>query len=99
MDKLKKINIQSIKKILQKKGYKVSKKHESSSSFYYTILASIFLIITFYSIPFIISISSIFFKKNEIVVNSSNKNFNRVLEDRLQYYTKFLAFCFLQENI
>ena len=82
MDKLKKINIQSIKKILQKKGYKVSKKSESSYSFYYTILASIFLIITFYSIPFFKNISSKFFKKNEIVINTSNKNFNKVLEGK-----------------
>ena len=82
MDKLKKINIQSIKKILQSKGYKVSKKHQSSYSFYYTIFASIFLIITFYSIPFIISISSKFFKKNEIVINTSNKNFNKILEGK-----------------
>ncbi len=82
MDKLKKINIQSIKKILQKKGYKVSKKRESSNSFYYTILASIFLIITFYLVPFAVNISSKFFKKNEIVINTSNKNFNRVLEGK-----------------
>ena len=82
MDKLKKINIQSIKKILQKKGYKVSKKNENSYSFYYTILASIFLIITFYSIPLVANISSKLFKKNEIVINTSNKNFNKVLEGK-----------------
>ena len=82
MDKFKKLNIQTIKKILQKKGYKVSKKHETFLSFYYTIFASIFLIIFFYSIPFVIGISSNFFKKNEVVVNSSNKNFNKVLEGK-----------------
>ena len=70
MDKFKKLNIQTIKKILQKKGYKVSKKHETFLSFYYTIFASIFLIIFFYSIPFVIGTSSNFFKKNEVVVNS-----------------------------
>ena len=82
MDKLKKINIHSIKKILQKRGYKISKKHENSFSFYYTVLASIFLIITFYSIPFFINISSKFFKENEIVVNTSNQNFNKVMEGK-----------------
>ena len=82
MDKLKKINIQSIKKILQKRGYKVSRKYESSYSFYYTALASIFLIITFYLVPFAINISSKFLKKNEIVINTSNKNFNKVLEGK-----------------
>ena len=80
MDKFKKINIQIIKKILQKKGYKVSKKNESVLNFYYTSFASIFLILFFYSIPLVVSLSSKFFKKNEIVVNTSNKNFNRVLE-------------------
>ena len=82
MDKLKKINIQSIKKILQKKGYKVSKKNENSYSFYYTILASIFLIITFYSVPLVINISTKFFQKSEVVINTSNKNFNKVLEGK-----------------
>ena len=82
MDKLKKINIQSIKKILQKKGYKVSKKHESFLSLYYTTFASIFLIIVFYSIPYINNISSKILKKNKIVENTSNKNFNRVLEGK-----------------
>ena len=82
MDKFKKINIQTIKKILQKKGYKVSKKHENFLSLYYTTLVSIFLILFFYSMPFIANFSSKFFKKNEIVVNTSNKNFNRVLEGK-----------------
>ena len=82
MDKLKKINIQTIKKILQRRGYKVSKKHESFFSIYYTAFASIFLILIFYAIPFVINISSKVFKKNEIVINTSNKNFNRVMEGK-----------------
>ena len=82
MDKLKKINIQIIKKILQRRGYKVSKKHESFFSIYYTAFASIFLILIFYAIPFVINISSKVFKKNEIVINTSNKNFNRVMEGK-----------------
>ena len=82
MDNFKKLNIQTIKKILQKKGYKVSKKHESFLSLYYTTLASIFLILFFYSVPPVVNISSKFFKKNKIIVNTSNKNFNRVLEGK-----------------
>ena len=82
MDKLKKINIQVIKKILQKRGYKVSKKKESFLSFYYTTFISIFLILIFYSIPLVINFSSKVLKKNEIVINTSNKNFNRVLEGK-----------------
>ena len=82
MDKIKKINIQTIKKILQRKGYKVSKKQESFLSLYYTAFVSLFLILIFYTIPFVIDISSKVFKKNEIVINTSNKNFNRVLEGK-----------------
>ena len=82
MDRFKKINIQLIKKVLQKKGYKVSKKNESFLNLYYTTFAGIFLIFFFYSIPLVVSISTKFFKKNEIVVNTSNKNFNKVLEGK-----------------
>ena len=82
MDRIKKINIQTIKKILQKKGYKVSKKNESLLNFYYTAFASILLIFFFYSIPLALSVSAKFFKKNEIVINTSNKNFNKVLDGK-----------------
>ena len=82
MEKFKKINIQTVKKILLKNGYKVSKKHEGFLSLYYTTFASIFLVIIFYSIPFLLNTSSKIFKKNEIVINSSNKNFNKVLEGK-----------------
>ena len=82
MDRFKKIKIQTIKKILQKKGYKVSKKNESLFNLYYTVFAGVFLILFFYSIPLVVNISTKFFKKNEIVVNTSNKNFNKVLEGK-----------------
>ena len=82
MDKLKKINIQSIKKILQIRGYKVSKKNESLVNIYYTVFASIFLVFVFYTIPLIKSFSSKVLIKNKIVINTSNKNFNRVLEGK-----------------
>ena len=82
VEKLKKININTIKKILQLRGYKVSKKNNNFVSLYYTIFASIFLILIFYTIPFIVNTSSKLLQKNEIVLNTSNKNFNRVLEGK-----------------
>ena len=80
------ISILKIKNILQKKGYKVSKKHrfisENFLSFYYTAFIGIFLILTFYTIPIIFNYSSKVLSKNQIVINTSNKNFNRVLEGK-----------------
>ncbi len=75
-----------LKKILQKRGYKISKKHkfisENFFSFYYTSLASILLISLFYLTPTILNFTSKVFTKNKIVVNFSNKNFNKVLEGK-----------------
>jgi len=82
MEKFKKLKIQEIKKILQKKGYKVSKKNESYLNFFYTTFAGISLVIVFYIIPLSINFSSKIFKKNEIVVNTSSKKFNSVLEGK-----------------
>ena len=82
MDKFKKINIQTVKKILQGKGYKVSKKDKSFLSLYYTTFASVFLIIFSYSMPYLKNIFLNIFKENKIVINTSNKNFNRVLEGK-----------------
>ena len=80
------ISILKIKNILQKKGYKISKKHrfisENFLSFYYTAFIGIFLILTFYTIPVIFNYSSKVLSKNQIVINTSNKNFNRVLEGK-----------------
>ncbi len=79
MQKLKKISIQTIRKILQKKGYKVLKKNDSSYNFYYTAFAGLLLISFFYTVPIVISAYYKVFEKNKIVINTSNKNFNRVL--------------------
>ncbi len=80
------LNILKIKSILQKKGYKISKKHKFISekffSFYYTTLVGLFLMLTFYALPVIFKYSSNILTKNEIVVNTSNKNFNKVLEGK-----------------
>ena len=78
MDKFKKINIQTLKKILQVKGYKVSKKHQSLVNIYYTVGASIFLILIFYSIPFINNFSSKKGHKNK----PSNKLSPRITQQK-----------------
>ena len=86
MKNYKPLDIIRIKKILQKRGYKISKKHkfipENFIGFYYTSLISIFLISFFYLSPLILKTSKKIFSKNEIVINNSNKNFNKVLEGK-----------------
>ena len=86
MKKYNQLSILKIKKFLQDKGYRISKKNkiisESISSFYYLSLASIFLISFFYLIPIVKNFYITNFADNKIIVNSSNKNFNMVLEGK-----------------
>tara|TARA_B100000965_G_scaffold395670_1_gene409506 strand:+ start:537 stop:1667 length:1131 start_codon:yes stop_codon:yes gene_type:complete len=86
MKNSKNINILRIKKILQKRGYIISKRHEfipeKFVSFYYTSLISIFLLSFFYLTPLIFKVFKTTFAKNEIVLNNSNINFNKVLEGK-----------------
>ena len=86
MNNTKNISILKIKKILQKKGYIISKRHkfipEKFVSLYYTSLISIFLISFFYLTPLILKVYKTTFSKNEIVLNNSNINFNKVLEGK-----------------
>ena len=86
MNNTKNISILKIKKILQKKGYIISKKHKFISekfvSLYYTSLISIFLISFFYLTPLILKVYKTTFSKNEIVLNNSNINFNKILEGK-----------------
>ena len=86
MKKLNQLTFFKIKKFLQERGYKVSKKNKIISdnflSFYYISLASIFLVFFFYLIPVVANFYSTNFSNNEIVINSSNKNFNKVLEGK-----------------
>ena len=80
------IDIFKIKKALQIRGYKISKKSklisENFKSLYYTSLVSVFLISFFYITPITLNFSSKIFSEKKIVVNESNKNFNRVLEGK-----------------
>ena len=86
MNKFRQFNILKIKKILQSKGYKIYKKQKTlsktSRSFIYTSAFALFLICFFYTVPFVVDFSKKNFGKNEIVLNNSNINFNRVLEGK-----------------
>ena len=79
-------NIFKLRKIFQNKRYKISNKSKFTptkpGSFGYTFLASIFLISFFYLLPLSLKYSSKFFSTNKVVINSSNKNFNKVLEGK-----------------
>ncbi len=84
MKKLNQLTFIKIKKFLQNRGYNISKKNkiisENFTSLYYISLASIFLISFSYFLPIAISFYSKNFTGKQIVINSSNKNFNKVLE-------------------
>ncbi len=86
MKNLKPLTFIKVKKFLQERGYKVSKKNriisDNFSSLYYISLAGIFLVSFFYLIPLTVNFYLKNFKVNEVVVNSSSKNFNRVLEGK-----------------
>ncbi len=86
MKKFNQLTFSKVKKSLQERRYKISKKNKiisgSFSSFYYLSLASIFLVSFFYLIPVAFNFYKTNFKDNKIVVNSSNKNFNKVLEGK-----------------
>ena len=86
MKKFNQLTFSKVKKSLRERGYKISKKNkiisERFSSFYYLSLASIFLVSFFYLIPIAVNFYKTNFTDNKIVVNSSNKNFNKVLEGK-----------------
>ena len=86
MQKLPKINIFKLKKILQNKGYKIYKNQKTIpktfENFFYITIVGIFFIGIFSITPFIIDFSKKKFNKKEIVLNNSSINFNRVLEGK-----------------
>ena len=86
MQKLPRINIFKLKKILQNKGYKIYKNQKTISksfeNFFYITIVGIFFIGIFSITPVIIDFSKKKFNKNEIVLNNSSINFNRVLEGK-----------------
>ena len=86
MNKLAKINILKLKKILQSKGYRIQKNQKKFpkffENFFYITLVGFFVIGFFYTAPIIIDFSKKNFGKNETVLNNSSINFNRVLEGK-----------------
>ena len=86
MQKLAKLSIFKLKKILQNKGYKIYKNQKtipkSFENFFYITILGVFLIGIFYVTPFIIDFSKKKLNENEIVLNNSSINFNRVLEGK-----------------
>ena len=83
MHKLAKVNIFKLKKILQNKGYKIYRNHKTISktfeNFFYITILGVFFIGFFYITPLVLDFSKKKFNKNEIVLNNSSINFNRVL--------------------
>ncbi len=86
MNKIVKINIPKIKRLLQSKGYKIYKKQKSFSkisiNFFYTTVVGFFFVGFFYVIPSFVDFSKKKFAKNKIILNNSSINFNRVLEGK-----------------
>ena len=68
-----------------KKKIDFNKKNKNTNvflSFYYTILSSSLLILFFYLLPIFSNFIDKNFHKNQIVLNSSKSNFNKVLEGK-----------------
>jgi len=86
MNKIVKMNIPKIKKLLQSRGYKIYKNQQKFSkfsvNFFYTTIAGIFFVGFFYLVPSVVDFSKKNFGKNKIVLNNSSVNFNRVLEGK-----------------
>ena len=86
MNRIVKINIPKIKRLLQSQGYKIYKRQKTFSkfsvNFFYTTIVGVFFVGFFYIAPSIVDISKKKFSKNKIILNNSNINFNRVLEGK-----------------
>ena len=86
MQKIAKLSIIKLKKILQNRGYKIYKNQKTIpktfENFFYITVVGIFLIGFFYVTPFVLDYSKKKFNENVIVLNNSNINFNRVLEGK-----------------
>ena len=86
MQKLAKLSIIRLKKILQSKGYKIYRNQKTIpkifENFFYITVVGIFLIGFFYVTPLVLDYSKKKLTGNAIVLNNSNINFNRVLEGK-----------------
>ena len=83
---IKNFNIKNLyKKFNLKKKIDFNKKNKNTNvflSFYYTILSSSLLILFFYLLPSFSNFIDKNFHKNQIVLNSSKSDFNKVLEGK-----------------
>ena len=87
MLKNKKINLNTIKKILLEKGFTIKKKKSNFflkdlKSFYFTSLCSLFIILVFTLLPLSVGIKENINVSKETVDNNSNVNFQKVLDGK-----------------
>ena len=87
MLKNKKINLNTIKKILLEKGFTIKKKKSNFflkdlKSFYFTSLCSLFIILVFTLLPLSVGIKENINVAKETVDNNSNVNFQKVLDGK-----------------
>ena len=87
MLKNKKINLNTIKKILLEKGFTVKKKKSNFflkdlKSFYFTTLCSLFIILVFTLVPLSVGIKENINVSKETVDNNSNVKFQKVLDGK-----------------
>ena len=87
MLKNKKINLNTIKKILLEKGFTIKKKKSNFfskdlKSFYFTSLCSFFIILVFTLLPLSVGIKENINVSKETVDNNSNVNFQKVLDGK-----------------
>ena len=87
MLKNKKINLNTIKKILLEKGFTIKKKKNNFflkdlKSFYFTTLCSLFIILIFTLVPLSVGIKENIKVSKLTVNNNSNVNFQKVLDGK-----------------
>ena len=87
MLKNKKINLNTIKKILLEKGFTIKKKKNNFflkdlKSFYFTTLSSFFIILIFTLVPLSVGIKESIKVSKLTVDNNSNVNFQKVLDGK-----------------
>ncbi len=83
----KKINFNTIKKIIREKGFELKKKKsffnfKELKSFYYTVLSAFILIFSFFLLPLSVNIKKDINLNKQTVDNNSNINFQKVLDGK-----------------
>ena len=83
----KKINFNTIKKIIREKGFELKKKKsffnfKELKSFYYTVLSAFILIFSFFLLPLSVNIKKDINLNKQTVDNNSSINFQKVLDGK-----------------